>query len=89
MNLSDQQTIAPGARVVIRDAEWVIRKVDLSSDGGYQLTCDGVSELIQNKTGIFLTKLEDDVQILDPAETQLVEDTSILGKNYTCLKPKM
>ena len=76
MNLSDQQTIAPGARVVIRDAEWVIRKVDLSSDGGYQLTCDGVSELVQNKTGIFLTKLEDDVQILDPAETQLVEDTS-------------
>ena len=61
---------------MIRDAEWVIRKVDMSSDGGYQLTCDGISELVQNKTGIFLTKLEDDIQVLDPAKTELVADTS-------------
>lgn len=27
-------TLAPGARVVIRDEEWLLRRVDPSSDGG-------------------------------------------------------
>lgn len=67
---------SPGARVLIRDAEWVIRRVDLSSDGGQQLTCDGISELVREKTAIFLTTLEKNVEILDPAKTQLVHDTS-------------
>ena len=26
---------APGARVVIRDEEWLVRRVDPSSDGGH------------------------------------------------------
>jgi hypothetical protein len=39
--------------VVIRDAEWVIRKVELSSGGGQQLTCDGISELVKGKEVIF------------------------------------
>ena len=76
MDSTTQPAMAPGARVVIRDAEWVVRKVDTSSDGGQQLTCDGISELVQNKTGIFLTKLEDEIQVLDPAKTELVQDTS-------------
>jgi superfamily II DNA or RNA helicase len=69
---------APGARVEIRDAEWVIRRVDLTSDNGYQLTCDGISELVRGKEAIFLTQLEDQdkVKILDPATTTLVQDTS-------------
>lgn len=72
----DPQTLAPGMRVVIRDAEWVIRKVDTASDGGQQLTCDGVSELVRDKTALFLTRLEDDIQVLDPALTRLVQDDS-------------
>ena len=68
--------LAPGARVVIRDAEWVIRRVDRSPDGGYQLVCDGVSELVREREAIFLTNLEPDIQVLDPAETRLVPDTS-------------
>jgi hypothetical protein len=71
-----QQSFAPGMRVVIRDAEWVIRKVDTSSDGGQQLTCDGVSELVRDKAAIFLTRLEGDIQVLDPARTELVRDLS-------------
>jgi SNF2 family DNA or RNA helicase len=67
---------APGARVEIRDAEWVIRRVDVSSDQGYQLTCDGISELVRGKQAIFLTQLEEEVKILDPATTKLVQDTS-------------
>lgn len=72
------QNFAPGARVEIRDAEWVIRRVDLTSDKGYQLTCDGISELVRGKEAIFLTQLEDqdNVKILDPATTTLVQDKS-------------
>ena len=68
--------LAPGARVVIRDAEWVIRRVDRSPDGGYQLVCDGVSELVREREAIFLTTLEPEIQVLDPAETCLVPDPS-------------
>lgn len=72
------QNFAPGARVEIRDAEWVIRRVDLTSDNGYQLTCDGITELVRGKEAIFLTKLENEeqVKILDPATTALVQDKS-------------
>ena len=68
--------LAPGARVVIRDAEWVIRRVDRSPDGGYQVVCDGVSELVREREAIFLTTLESDIQVLDPADTALVPDES-------------
>ncbi len=68
--------LAPGMRVLIRDAEWVIRKAELSSDGGQQLTCDGISELVKGSESIFLTKLEGEIQLLDPAETKLVNDNS-------------
>ena len=67
---------APGARVVIRDEEWLIRRVDPSSDGGYLLSCDGVSDLVRGRASQFLTVLEDEIVVLDPAVTELVADTS-------------
>jgi superfamily II DNA or RNA helicase len=66
---------APGARVEIRDAEWRIRRVDYSSDGGYMLSCEGLSELVQGREALFLSKLES-VRVLDPNDTELVDDTS-------------
>lgn len=67
---------APGARVVIRDEEWLVRRVDPSSDGGHLLSCDGVSELVRGRASQFLTALEDEIIVLDPAKTELVADTS-------------
>lgn len=67
---------APGARVVIRDEEWLVRRVDPSSDGGHLLSCDGVSELVRGRASQFLTVLEDEIIVLDPAKTELVADTS-------------
>ena len=49
---------APGQRVEIRDAEWRIKRVDFSSDGGHVLTCEGLSELIRGREGLFLTELD-------------------------------
>lgn len=67
---------APGARVVIRDEEWIVRKVDPSTDGGELLVCDGVSELVRGRTAHFLTALEERIEVLDPAETKLEIDRS-------------
>lgn len=67
---------APGTRAEIRDEEWLIRRVDPSADGGWLLTCDGISDLVRGQSALFLTELEDSIEILDPAKTLLVPDTS-------------
>jgi superfamily II DNA or RNA helicase len=69
-------SIAPGSRAEIRDEEWLIRRVDPSADGGWLLTCDGISDLVRGQSALFLTELEDSIEILDPAKTLLVADTS-------------
>jgi hypothetical protein len=73
-------SFAPGSRVVIRDEEWLVRRVDPSTDGGWLLTCDGVSELVRGRDALFLTNLEDNIEVLDPAATKLVGDDS---RTYT------
>jgi hypothetical protein len=40
---------APGARVVIRDAEWLVRKVDRTSTGGQAITVVGLSEWVKDR----------------------------------------
>ena len=67
---------APGARVLIRDEEWLVRRVDPSNDEGHLLSCDGVSELVRGRSSQFLTVLEEKIVVLDPAKTELVADGS-------------
>lgn len=67
---------APGSRAVIRDEEWLIRRVDPAADGGWLLTCDGISDLVRGQSALFLTSLEDSIDVLEPARTELVPDTS-------------
>ena len=52
-----------------------MRRVDKASHGGYQLVCDGVSELVREQEAIFLSSLEE-IEFLDPAETRLTLDSS-------------
>ena len=66
----------PGSRVVIRDEEWLVLRTDPTSDGGFLLTCDGVSDLVRGRSALFLTELEELIEILDPANTELVPDAS-------------
>ena len=70
--------VAPGSRAVIRDEEWLIRRVDPSTDGGWLLTCDGISisDLVRGQNALFLTVLEAAIEVLDPAATVLVPDIS-------------
>lgn len=68
--------LASGARADIRDEEWLVRRFDPATDGGWLLTCDGVSELVRGRDALFLTELEDQIGVLDPATTRLVADDS-------------
>lgn len=71
---------ALGSRVLIRDEEWLVQRADpcegaLEGRGGWQLACVGLSETVRNHQALFLTPLED-ITVLDPANTELVPDTS-------------
>lgn len=69
-------SFAPGARVLIRDAEWLVRRVDRTSTGGQALRVIGISELVRNKEAMFLTEIDQSIEVLDPADTKLVQDPS-------------
>jgi len=66
----------PGQRVIIRDAEWVIRRADILADDGYELVCSGISNFVKGKETIFLTTYEKNIQIIDPLETKFIIDKS-------------
>jgi SNF2 family DNA or RNA helicase len=68
--------IAPGARIVVRDAEWLVRKVNTTSSGGHALTVIGISELVRNKEAVFLDEIDKNIEVLDPTDTKLVTDPS-------------
>src|SRR6266545_416077 len=71
-----ESVLAPGARVLVRDAEWLVRRVDRTSTGGQALSVVGTSELVRDKEAIFLTEVEKKIDVLDPVDTQLAPDTS-------------
>lgn len=66
---------APGMRTIIRDEEWMVKKIETNSLGNKTLYCVGISPLVKDREAIFLTDLEE-IQIVDPAEVKLVADTS-------------
>lgn len=66
---------APGMRVVIRDEEWMIKKIENNNLGNKALYCVGVSPLVKDREQIFLSDLET-VEIVDPAKVKLVPDDS-------------
>ena len=66
---------APGMRTIIRDEEWMVRKVEINSMRNKTLHCVGVSPLIKDKEAIFLTDLET-IRLVDPAKVNLIPDTS-------------
>ena len=66
---------APGMRTIIRDEEWMIKKIETNSLGNKTLYCVGVSPLVKDREAIFLADLEQ-IQVVDPAEVKLVADHS-------------
>ena len=66
---------APGMRTIIRDEEWMVKKVETNSLGNKSLHCIGISPLVKDRESVFLTDLEE-IQIVNPAEVKLVQDHS-------------
>lgn len=76
-----QQTIAPGANVLLRDETWRVRKVERTSSGQQALHVTGVSELVRDRDAIFIKEIEEaigrnKVEVLAPESTALVQDLS-------------
>lgn len=69
--------LAPGARVVVRDAEWLVRKT-LKASVGSKVVIEliGISDFIKHETAQFIADLEEDLVVLDPKETKLTVDNS-------------
>jgi hypothetical protein len=63
--------IAPGAQVVVRDEEWLVRAVQQTTADGKLVRVIGASELVRDQEATFLTEL-DDVQPLRPEDTTLI-----------------
>jgi hypothetical protein len=62
-------SVAPGARVVIRGEEWLVRRINPDAT----LVAIGLSELVRDQEAVFVPDLED-VVVLAPEDTVLVRD---------------
>lgn len=69
--------ITPGVRVLCRDAEWLVTRVDLSDYESNHLAvhCVGADDLVRGHEAIFLTQL-DEITPVDPKATTLVPDST-------------
>lgn len=66
---------APGTVLLIRDEEWLVTRAERASDGEWFVTVQGVSNFVRDTTATFSTAL-DEIQLLDPAQAQVVADES-------------
>ena len=68
---------APGSRILARDCEWVVRRVDPVKTGGHALSVVGLSEIVRDKEAIFLTDIEGkSLKTINPVEIDIVPDDS-------------
>src|SRR6478752_29143 len=66
--------IAPGAVVVVRDEEWLVRETEQTADG-LLVHVQGLTELVRDTRACFYQSL-DDIRPLDPRAAQVVADDS-------------
>jgi len=71
----DSIEFSPGMRIIVRDEEWTVKKVESNTLGSQSLHCVGISPLVKDKKSIFITELEN-INLVNPAATKLVTDDS-------------
>ena len=72
-------SLAPGSRIIARDEEWLVRRVDLTPSGAHLLTVTGLSPLVRNREATFIDRVEEldePIQLVDPKTTVPVPDSS-------------
>jgi ERCC4-related helicase len=65
---------APGSVVLVRDAEWLVTRVEQASDG-YFIDVIGLSELVHDTEATFSNAIDEIVEV-DPSKVQPVADRS-------------
>ena len=75
--MPEQSPLSPGMRVLCRDAEWLVTRVDPSdfTNSHHAVHCLGVDDLVRGHESVFLTQL-DEITPVDPRKTQLLPDPS-------------
>ena len=75
-----QGSLVAGARVWVRDAEWVVGHVERNSVSGAIIHATGLSGIIRDRPAIFVESLERQrgrgIEVVDPADVRLVPDSS-------------
>ncbi|MBC3900930.1 DEAD/DEAH box helicase [Acetobacterium malicum] len=66
---------SPGMRVIIRDEEWMVKKVENNSFDKKTIHCVGISKLVKDHQAMFLTDLEK-IESVDPAKVNIIIDDS-------------
>lgn len=65
----------PGAQILVRDEEWLVRTAVRTDHDGDKIEATGVSEFVRDEEAVFFTGI-DTVELLEPEKTRLVPDTS-------------
>ncbi|MEV1007599.1 helicase-related protein [Streptomyces sp. NPDC049881] len=65
----------PGAQILVRDEEWLVRTSTRTDYDGDRIEATGVSEFVRDEEAVFFTGI-DTVELLEPERTRLVPDTS-------------
>lgn len=67
---------APGERITVRGEDFLIKDVVDNHGKSKILKTEGISELVRAQTFIFDTSVDKDIEVIDPANSNLVPDTS-------------
>ncbi|MEB3186591.1 MAG: DEAD/DEAH box helicase [bacterium] len=74
--IATRTPLAPGARILVRDEEWLVTRVEPTRTGGQLVTATGLSELVRDREVTFLDELEPRIDVLRPEDTVFVADPS-------------
>ncbi len=73
-------SLVAGARIRVRDAEWVVGHVEKNSVSGAIIHATGLSGIVRDKPAIFVESVErqrgNGIEVIDPADVELIEDPS-------------
>ncbi|MFE5399483.1 SNF2-related protein [Streptomyces sp. NPDC056568] len=72
---SRRPRFAPGSQVLVRDEQWLVKKVEPTRYDGWMVEASGVSSLVRGMDAVFYEKL-DHIEPIDPDKTRLVPDPS-------------